>query len=286
MAEGICYTWSGDKKKYEGIRSGDVPDKVTVYTVGYPSTAYYPDGGEISFSIIPYPPPPGYPEVEGFTEGMAHYTTNMYLNNIDSNSTYKKIYDLMSDTPPDGYVLDKNGDYLVTRFTTVYSYNYGIKYYDKTNIINGATQTIKKDFRYKKIKDLPDYYLINVNYERNINDPIDASNVSIIWNVKSYKDGKILQSYIPGGIIDDLNFSIEFDFSVINYSYRENEIVSESSTEEGKFSADINVSYHLTKLYDFTNDIDYEGNGYDYEVNFTQFTYPNKSHSGIEIKWK
>ncbi len=110
----------------------------------------------------------------------------------------------------------------------------------------------------KQIK--PDYYLINVTYERNINDPIDASNVDIIWNVKSYKDGKILQSYIPGEIIDDLNFSIEFEFSMINYSYRENEIVGESSTSEGNFSVDINVSYHLMKLYDFTSDLDYEGN--------------------------
>lgn len=151
MGSGICYTQSGSVKKYEGINRGDVPDKVTVYTVGYPSTAYYPDGGEISFSIIPYPPPPGYPTVEGFVEGTAHYISNMYLNSTGSNSTYKKIYDLMSYTPPDGYVLDKNGeDYIVTKFATVYSYNYGIKYYDKTNIINGATQTIKKEFRYKK----------------------------------------------------------------------------------------------------------------------------------------
>ena len=140
--------------------ASDVPDKVTVYTVGYPSTAYYPDGGEISFSIIPYPPPSGYPTVEGFVEGTAYYITDMYLNSIGSNSTYKKIYDLMSDTPPDGYVLDKNGDYIVTRFATVYSYNYGIKYYDKTNIINGATRTIEKEFRYKKKdEDKPDTYI-------------------------------------------------------------------------------------------------------------------------------
>lgn len=64
----------------------------------------------------------------------------------------------MSDTPPDGYVLDKNGDYIVTRLATVYSYNYGIKYYDKTNIINGATQTIEKVFKYRK-EDKPDTYI-------------------------------------------------------------------------------------------------------------------------------
>ena len=153
MASGICYTQSGNVKKYEGIYTGDVPDKVTVYTVGYPSTTYYLDGGLVSFSVIPYPPPPGYPEVEGFVEGTAHYITGMYLD----NSTYNKIYNLMSDTPPDGYVLDENGDYIVTTIATVYSYNYGIKYYDKTNTVNGGTQTIKREFRYKKA-DKPNIY--------------------------------------------------------------------------------------------------------------------------------
>ena len=144
-------------KKYEGIKRGDVPDKVTVYTVGYPSTAYYPDGGFVSFSLMPYPPPPGYPEVEGFVEGTAHYITGIYLSNTSGNSTYEKIYDLMTDTPPDGYVLDENGDYIVTTIATVYSYNYGIKYFDKTNTINAGTQTIKREFRYKK-KINPDDY--------------------------------------------------------------------------------------------------------------------------------
>ena len=145
------YTQSGTEKRYEGIKSGDVPDKVTVYTVGYPSTAYYPDGGLVSFSIMQYPPPPGYPEVEGFVEGTAHYITNMYLD----STTYNKIYNLMSDTPPDGYVLDENGDYIVTTLATVYG-NYGIKYYGKTNMVNGE-QTIKRTFKYKKI-DKPNIY--------------------------------------------------------------------------------------------------------------------------------
>ena len=145
MATGICYTWSGSKKKYEGINASDVPDKVTVYTVGYPSTAYYPDGGEIYFSLVTYPPPPGYPGAEGFTEGTAHYITNMYLD--DTGNT---IYDLMSYTPPNGYVLDKNGPYTYSAEANVYSYNYGIKYYDKTNIISGGKQIITREFKYKK----------------------------------------------------------------------------------------------------------------------------------------
>ena len=145
MATGICYTWSGNVKKYEGINSSGIPNKVTVYTVGYPSTAYYPDGGMIHFSLVPYPPPPGYPEVEGFVEGTAHYITNMYLN--DTSNT---IYDLMSYTPPYGYVLSENGSYTYTATATVYSYNYGIKYFSKTNIVNGGTVTVEKEFRYKK----------------------------------------------------------------------------------------------------------------------------------------
>ena len=159
MASGICYTQSGSTKKYEGIKFDDVPNRVTVYTVGYPSTAYYPDGGGVSFSVIPYPPPPGYPEVEGFVEGTAHYITGMYLNNTGTiNDTYNKIYNLMTDTPPDGYVLDENGDYIVTTIATVYSYNYDIKYFSKTNTVNGGTSTIRREFRYKKA-DKPDTYI-------------------------------------------------------------------------------------------------------------------------------
>lgn len=153
MATGICYTWSGSTKKYEGIGADGVPDKVTVYTVGYPSTAYYPDGGEIDFSIVPYPPPPGYPGVPGFTEGTAYYITNMYLD--DTGNT---IYDLMSYTPPNGYVLDKNGPYTYTATASVYSYNYGIKYYDKTNIINGGTVIISREFKYKVDKQVTYIY--------------------------------------------------------------------------------------------------------------------------------
>ena len=143
--------------------ASDVPDKVTVYTVGYPSTAYYPDGGKIYFSLITYPPPHGYPEVEGFTEGMAYYITNMYLD--DTGNT---IYNLMSYTTPNGYVLDENGPYTYTATATVYSYNYGIKYYDKTNIVNGGTVTIKKEFKYRK-KDSKVYVRLLVSHDIIIN---------------------------------------------------------------------------------------------------------------------
>lgn len=163
MASGICYTQSGNVKKYEGIMAGDVPDKVTAYTVGYPSTAYYPNGGFVAFSLVQYPPPPGYPEVEGFVEGTAHYITEMYLD--DTGNT---IYNLMSYTPPYGYVLNENGPYTYTAKATVYSYNYGIKYYDKTNIVNGGTKTIEREFRYKK-KDSKVYVRLEVSHDIIIN---------------------------------------------------------------------------------------------------------------------
>ena len=156
MATGICYTWSGNVKKYEGINASDIPNKVTVYTVGYPSTAYYPDGGKIAFSLIQYPPPPGYPEVEGFVEGTAHYITDMYLDNL--GNTRNTIYNSMSYTPPNEYILDKNGSYTYTATATVYSYNYGIKYFSKTNIVNGGTVTVEREFKYKK-KDKSDTFI-------------------------------------------------------------------------------------------------------------------------------
>lgn len=159
MASGICYTQSGNVKKYEGIHNDDYPQTVTVYTVGYPSTAYYPDGGFVSFSVMPYPPPPGYPEVEGFVEGTAHYITDMYLDNSGTiNDTVNTIRNSMSYTPPDEYILDKNGSYTYTATATVYSYNYNIKYFSKTNTVNGGTVTVEREFRYKK-KDKLDTYI-------------------------------------------------------------------------------------------------------------------------------
>ena len=77
----------------------------------------------------------------------------MYLD--DTGNT---IYNLMSYTPPNGYVLDKNGPYTYTAEANVYSCNYGIKYYDKTNIVNGGTVTISREFKYKK-KDKLDTYI-------------------------------------------------------------------------------------------------------------------------------
>ena len=184
MAYGICYTWSGSTKKYEGINSIDVPRKVTVYTDGYPSTAYYPDGGMIYFSLVTYPPPPGYPDVEGFTEGTAHYITNMYFD--DTGNT---IYDLMSYTPPNGYVLDKNGPYTYTAEANVYSCNYGIKYYDKTNIVNGGTVTITREFKYRKVNK-PDTF-INYYVTFTLNSGMLNCKCNSVTNIPGTNNGNV-----------------------------------------------------------------------------------------------
>ena len=151
MAYGICYTQSGSTKKYERDQLGSIPMYVTAYTVGYPSTAYYPDAfrGVPNFYCFAYPGPPGFPQHPGFTEGTGEYIYNVSFNETD---TYNKIYNLMTDTPPDGFVLDKNGkDYIITKFATVYSCNLDVNYGGVINSINGGTQTIEKEFRYKKV---------------------------------------------------------------------------------------------------------------------------------------
>ena len=136
---------------------------VTAYTVGYPSTAYYPDAfrGDPNFYCFAYPGPPGFPQHPGFTEGTGEYIYNVSFNETD---TYNKIYNLMTDTPPDGFVLDKNGkDIIITKFATVYSCNLDVNYGGVINSINGGTQTIEREFRYKK-KDEPGKQDTYINY--------------------------------------------------------------------------------------------------------------------------
>lgn len=160
MASGICYTQSGNTKKYESDQLG-IPTYVTGYTVGYPSTAYYSYAFDRSdFYCFAYPGPPGFPQHPGFTEGTGEYIYNVSLIGTD---TYNKIYNLMTDTPPDGFVLDENGrDYIITKFATVYSCNLDVNYGGVINSINGGTRTIEKEFRYKK-KDKP-IQTTDINY--------------------------------------------------------------------------------------------------------------------------
>lgn len=174
MVYGICYTQSGNVKKYEpgGLNSPDQVKWITGYTVGYPSTAYYPGILCDNFYLFTYDNfPPGmdkdYPE---FTEGSAIYffSPRIYTMpsdlepNNNSYISYNRIYNLMSYTPPNGYVLDKNGPYTYTATATVYSYNDVVEYYTAINTINIGTDTIEKEFRYRK-KDSKVYVRLSVS---------------------------------------------------------------------------------------------------------------------------
>ena len=214
MATGICYTWSGNVKKYEGIYDNDIPNKVTVYTVGYPSTTYYPDGGLVAFSLIQYPPPPGYPEVEGFVEGTAHYITDMYLDNSGTiNDTVNTIRNLMSYTPPDEYILDENGSYTYIATATVYSYNYNIKYFSKTNTVNGGTVTISREFKYKK-KDKLDTY-IKYYVTLSLSNGMLNCKCNSVTNIPGTNNGNVTLSInvqLSDGVSENNNESFNFSW--------------------------------------------------------------------------
>ena len=179
MAYGICYTWSGNVKKYEpgGLNRPDQVKWVTGYTVGYPSTAYYPGILCDNFYLFTYDNHPEfntqYPE---FTEGTAIYfmdatimDTPSELEEINNSYiSYKKIYNLMSYTPPYGYVLSENGPYTYTAIATVYSCNEDVEYYTAINTINIGTSTVEKVFKYKK-KDSKVYVRLSVSNDIIIN---------------------------------------------------------------------------------------------------------------------
>ena len=88
--------------------------------------------------------------------------------NNNSYIAYTKIYNLMSYTPPDGYVLDENGNYTYTAIATVYSCNEDVKYFNAINSINIGTDTIKRVFKYKK-KDSKVYVRLSVSEDIIIN---------------------------------------------------------------------------------------------------------------------
>lgn len=148
-------------KKYEPEQLVNVPGSsityITCYTVGYPSTAYYPDSLGIYFNIKLYPDKWG-PPVPNYEQGMVNYAV---IGVRPKDNTYNKIYDLMSYTPPDGYVLDENGDYTYVGFAILHSCNYDVQY---GNVIKSCFTgiNIQKKFKYKK-KDSKVYVSLSVS---------------------------------------------------------------------------------------------------------------------------
>lgn len=220
MAYGICYTQSGNVKKYEpgGLNRPDQVKWITGYTVGYPSTAYYPGILCDNFYLFTYGNNPDfgtqYPE---FTEGTAIYF--MYPTYIANN----KIYDLMSYTPPNGYILSENGPYTYTAKATVYSCNEDVEYYNAINTVNIGTTTIRKEFKYKK-KDsdskvyvkltVSNVIIINGNtYRPSVNKPI----INTI-NLKSGY-GRVTNILVS---LDSNHYMGSFDIS-FDGAYRSNE---------------------------------------------------------------
>ena len=224
MAYGICYTQSGSVKKYEKylLNRPDQVKWITGYTVGYPSTAYYPGLLCDNFYLFTYDNfPPGmdkdYPE---FTEGTAIYFLSPRINtmpsdlepNNNSYINYKKIYNLMSYTPPYGYVLDKNGPYTYTATATVYSYNDVVEYYTAINTLNIGTDTIEKEFRYKKVDKLDTF--INYYVTLTLNSGMLNCKCNRVTNISSTNNGNVtlginieLGDGVGGGRTELFNFS-------------------------------------------------------------------------------
>lgn len=233
MATGICYTQSGSVKKYEpgGLNRPDQVKWVTGYTVGYPSTAYYPGILCDNFYLFTYDNfPPGmdkaYPE---FTEGTAIYfmdATIMHnpseLEEINNSYiSYKKIYNLMSYTPPDGYVLDENGPYTYTATATVYSYNDVVEYYTAINTLNIGTDTIERQFKYKK-KDKLDKF-INYYVTFTLNSGMLNCKCDSVTNIPGTNNGNVtlgidieLGNGIGGGVSGGRTEEFQFSWLMKN----------------------------------------------------------------------
>lgn len=146
MAYGICYTRSSSVKKYEANQLGEIPSYVTVYTVGYPSTAYYTNCAYIDFDLTEYSPT-YYGKYEGFVEGTARYYTSASIGEDALNAIYDLL--LMSYTPPEGYILDDHGKYSYEVNAYSYYCNYDIKYGNVINTINTEPDECPLSFNYR-----------------------------------------------------------------------------------------------------------------------------------------
>ena len=194
---GICYTQSGTEKRYEPEQFAYIPKTVTAYTVGYPSSAYYPDGCEVLTRVFLYPNGNDFgPPTPDYGPGMAKYLCQY-------NTTYEvnqKIYGLMSYNPPYGYELYENGPYTYIAYATVYNCNFDIRYGNAIKTITSSS-IIKKEFKYRKIDST-----FNINVSVYIS--FVGNGGDVCAQVESYNFTDIPMHTLFDMLMDDLNTSV------------------------------------------------------------------------------
>lgn len=278
---GVCYTQSGGVKKYEPEQLVNVPGSntyITCYTVGYPSTAYYPDSFGFYFNVKFYPDKWG-PPVPNYEPGMVNYAA---IGTRPNDNTYNKIYDLMSYTPPYGYVLDENGIYTYTAQARLYTYNYDVQY---GNVIKPwfSSMYIEKKFKYKK-KDSKVYVRLTVSHDIIINGntyhPYGGDPAINTINLES-GDGCVTNILVG---LDSNHYTGAFDVSfdgaspsniktylLVNNQYYD---VTNSTSSESKrcYISKYKDRFHIVGWMYTTGGFDYTFNSSDWENNslFTQ----------------
>lgn len=269
---GICYTQSGDVKKYEpgGLNRPDQVKWITGYTVGYPSTAYYPGILCDNFYLFTYDnAPPGMAQdIPEFTEGSAIYfldspriytMPSKFESNNNSYINYSRIYNLMSYTPPDGYVLDENGPYSYTTTATVYSCNDVVEYYTAINTFNTGVDTIEREFKYKK-KDKPN---IVINYY--VTFTLDSGTLNCkcdgVTNIPGTNNGNVtlaVNIQLGDGISGHTGHTKSFSFSWL----------MKNGIDESKYCGYYSLPYYYLGS-GFTTQSDWENDNGDTKTHYT-----------------
>ena len=197
MATGICYTQSGNVKRYEASCLRDIPNTIEIYNVDpdIKCTHY--------FSIIPYPPPPGYPEVQGFTEGTAHWTSKISYEDIEESLI--PYIPTPSYTPPKGYILSDKGIYTYTYNCAYLFYPkpYNIIYGDKVRTIENEESMfiISKDFEFK----------YSLNYTGIITKISASNNIVINGILCEYSKNNYLSTFL----FDEYNNQFNLDINIV-----------------------------------------------------------------------
>lgn len=218
MVSGICYTQSGTEKRYESEKLS-LPNFVNITGMQLHI--------QLSNSIIAYPPPPGYPDVEGFVEGTAHYMLNITVDSTGINKDiYNYLYNDISYSPPQGYKLDKNGEYTYT-YNKFYKLDtFSADYGGITKYFRNEGFLISKDFKYTKLNNIYNYFDVI----------IELYNAALYCRCKSV-------SYIPG--TDNGNVTLSIQVMLTNH---ENDI--KTFTFSWVMKTGIRTSQYLPTLYD------------------------------------